>query len=95
MGTRARGRRMPVIENDRIVIVADGPRDLASKLEFGVKSLFPRAKELGDRGILVTRASPSDFVIELDPSIPFGETLEHCRWRVEVGTEDETQHPSS
>lgn len=71
---------MAVIQKDRIVVEARSRQDLETQLELGTKSLAARACELGDRGILVTRLSPSDYVIELDPRVPFGMTVECCRW---------------
>jgi hypothetical protein len=49
-------------------------------LERGVLQLRGIAQATGDRGILITRHSPYDFVLELHNDVPFGPTLEKHSW---------------
>lgn len=66
---------------------ADGPirlivrdrADLERQLGQATESLTGRARELGDRGILVTRKSANEFIVELHPDVPFGLTREADR----------------
>jgi hypothetical protein len=71
---------MTLIQASRVVVVARSRKDLESKLELETMSLMRLAYELGDRGILVTRLSPSVYAIELHPEVPFGLTTERCKW---------------
>lgn len=69
------------LEHDYSVrIEADNAQDLSLRLEDAISSFVPGALELGDRGILVTRLSPLEYLVALDPSVPFGTTREHCAW---------------
>jgi hypothetical protein len=54
--------------------------DLENELERGVLQLRAIAQTIGDRGILITRHSPYEFVLELHNDVPFGQTLEKRCW---------------
>lgn len=71
---------MNLTQKNHIIIEASNRQDRDSRLEKGVNALLTRAYELGDRGVLVTRLSPTKYLIELDRIVPFGTTLERCRW---------------
>lgn len=71
---------MAIQPEDIVVIEANDPHDLETKIELGLNTLISRAHEFGDRGILLTRRSPNDYLIELDPSVQFGVILERCEW---------------
>lgn len=64
-----------------LTVRARDPSEMEARLEQAAALLQDRAQALGDRGILVTRHSPWDFTLQLDPEVPYGLTLERCDWR--------------
>ena len=51
-------------------------RGMDLELQTRMAVLVKRAAHYGDRGILVTRHSPCDFMLELHTGVPYGETME-------------------
>ncbi|WP_423184587.1 hypothetical protein [Arthrobacter sp. NyZ413] len=62
---------------DRCTIHVSDPADLDTQLSQAEAQLQHQASLYQDRGILITRHSPWDFTLELDPSVPFGTTREN------------------
>ena len=63
-----------------LIIRAVDPHDLNAQLDAAESELKQEAMQGCDRGILVKRLSPEEFVLALDSSIPFGLTVEQSVW---------------
>ena len=70
----------PILDEDVLTVRVADRTDMEAQLEQCVTRLRDRALALGDRGILVTRHSASDFTIELHPEVPYGITHEREEW---------------
>ncbi|UVJ41298.1 hypothetical protein [Arthrobacter sp. CJ23] len=61
-------------------LVAGSAAELSIQLAEAFEALLPTAMALGDHGILVTRLNDREYLVALDPSVPFGTTIERCAW---------------
>ncbi|MHC6595138.1 hypothetical protein [Arthrobacter sp. C152] len=57
-------------------VSASSPENLQKLLSKAEAALIRIALDLGNRGIVVTRHSPSKYTLELTEKVPFGETRE-------------------
>ncbi len=62
--------------NGRLEIIVDSREDMDVLLEHAVQQLKGTARQLKDRGIMITRHSASNFTVEFHESVPFGLTQE-------------------
>lgn len=74
--------------NGALTVRAETRPNLDRELDDATARLLERALIRRDRGILVTRHSPTQYSLELHQDVPFGVTLELDAWHAQPSSKE-------